>query len=458
VTIDGIDIRKYKQESLRQQISFVLEETMLFHAPIWQNIAYGKPEASRPEIIRAAQLANAHEFIEKMPQGYDTMVGERAVTLSGGQRQRIAIARAVFRDSLILILDEPTSGLDAASEEWVVEAQEQLMHNKTCIFDRREIEAALKAATARGVFVHALVTHTNRGGEKHLRQLEMRLLEAGVTVARTAADLVRYHGKLMIIARRVVFLLTFNFTYLDINHSRSFGVVTEDTHFVEVAARLFETDTTRQPYIPSLSTFIVSPVNARKELAAFIADAQKQLLIYDPKIVDTKMIRLLQERINAGVEVRVIGRISKRAAGLPVRKLQHLRLHARTICRDGRWAFLGSQSLRRIELDERREVGMILDGTRIVESLLATFEADWATAESPIEEKESKPIKKTVKALLKELPPLSPLVNRAVQKVVEESGSIALKPETIEETVKEAVKEAVTEGVQETIKEAVKEK
>jgi subfamily B ATP-binding cassette protein MsbA len=110
-----------------------LQETLLFHAPIWHNIAYGKPEASREEIIRAAKLANAHEFIEKMPEGYDTMVGERGVTLSGGQRQRIAIARAIIRNSPILILDEPTSGLDAASEELVFEALNRLMENKTCI-------------------------------------------------------------------------------------------------------------------------------------------------------------------------------------------------------------------------------------------------------------------------------------------------------------------------------------
>jgi ATP-binding cassette, subfamily B, bacterial len=133
VKIDGTDIRYLKQKSLREQISFVLQETVLFHAPIWHNIAYGKPGASRAEILRAAELANAHEFIEKMPQGYDTVVGERGVTLSGGQRQRIAIARAVIRDSPILILDEPTSGLDAGSEKLVFEALDRLMKGKTCI-------------------------------------------------------------------------------------------------------------------------------------------------------------------------------------------------------------------------------------------------------------------------------------------------------------------------------------
>jgi subfamily B ATP-binding cassette protein MsbA len=110
-----------------------LQENLLFHAAIWQNIAYGKPEASREEIIEAARLANAHEFIESMPKGYDTIVGERGVTLSGGQRQRVAIARAIIRNAPILIMDEPTSSLDAASEELVFEALGRLMVGRTSI-------------------------------------------------------------------------------------------------------------------------------------------------------------------------------------------------------------------------------------------------------------------------------------------------------------------------------------
>ena len=133
VKVDGYDVRRLRQKSLRQQISFVLQDTLLFHGPIWYNIAYGKPGASRAEILRAAELANAHEFIEKLPQGYDTLVGERGATLSGGQRQRIAIARAIIRNSPILILDEPSSGLDAASEKLVFEALDRLMTGKTSI-------------------------------------------------------------------------------------------------------------------------------------------------------------------------------------------------------------------------------------------------------------------------------------------------------------------------------------
>jgi ATP-binding cassette, subfamily B, bacterial len=133
VKIDGQDVRRFQQKSVRQQISFVLQETLLFHGPIWNNIAYGKPEATRAEILRAAELSNAHEFIEKLPDGYNTILGERGVTLSGGQRQRIAIARAIIRNTPILILDEPSSGLDAASEKLVFEALDRLMEGKTSI-------------------------------------------------------------------------------------------------------------------------------------------------------------------------------------------------------------------------------------------------------------------------------------------------------------------------------------
>jgi len=147
VLIDGRDVRDCTLKSLRRQISFVLQDTVLFHAPIWQNIAYGKPEASREEILRAARLANAHEFIERTPEGYDTMVGERGVTLSGGQRQRIAIARAIIRNSPILILDEPTSGLDASSEKLVLEALGRLTAGKTVIVITHNLETIIKADT-----------------------------------------------------------------------------------------------------------------------------------------------------------------------------------------------------------------------------------------------------------------------------------------------------------------------
>jgi len=159
VKIDGADVRQFRQKSLRQQISLVLQETLLFHGPIWNNIAYGKPNASRGEIFRAAELANAHEFIEKMPDGYNTIVGERGVTLSGGQRQRIAIARAIIRDTPILILDEPSSGLDAASEKLVFEALDRLMQNRTTIVIAHRLSTIRRANVIYAVKDGEIVEH-----------------------------------------------------------------------------------------------------------------------------------------------------------------------------------------------------------------------------------------------------------------------------------------------------------
>ncbi len=133
VRIDGVDVRDLKLQALRAQIGFVLQDTALFHGTVRENIAYGRPGATEAEIAAAAKLANADEFIAKMPDGYDTMVGERGLTLSGGQRQRIGIARAVIRNAPILILDEPTAALDTESEKLVMEALERLMKGRTVL-------------------------------------------------------------------------------------------------------------------------------------------------------------------------------------------------------------------------------------------------------------------------------------------------------------------------------------
>jgi cardiolipin synthase len=328
-------------------------------------------------------------------------------------------------------------------------------------FDRREIEAALKTAAARGVFVHALVTYRNRGGEKSLRKLEMRFLEAGVTVARTSDDLVRYHDKFMIVDRRELFLLAFNFTALDID-SRSFGLVLDHPQIVEEAACLFEADHMRQPFSPQADHLVVSPVNARRKLADFIEGARKELLIYDPKISDSRMIRLLKEQSTKGCNVRVIGRIAQPGGNLPALKLG-MRLHCRAMVRDGRDVFVGSQSLRKEELDERREVGVIVSDVAVADQLRSTFEADWISAQSRAGQAEaqnriasSRIVKRAVKALVKEMPPLSKVVKEAVRQAVETPGT-ALNSEEVKETVQEAVKEAVKEGVKQAVKDAVEE-
>jgi len=145
VKIDGHDIREFTLKSLRDQISFVLQDSLLFSGTIWENISYGRPDAEPEETIRAAQLANAHDFIMNLPHGYGTPVGERGATLSGGQRRRIAIARAIVRNTPILILDEPTTGLDASSEHAVVEALEHLMKGRTSVVIAHHLDTIQRA-------------------------------------------------------------------------------------------------------------------------------------------------------------------------------------------------------------------------------------------------------------------------------------------------------------------------
>jgi ABC-type multidrug transport system fused ATPase/permease subunit len=131
--IDGVDVTTYKLAALRAQVGFVLQETVLFRGTIRENIAYGRPGASDEEVVAAAKIANADEFISRMPHGYESAVGERGDTLSGGQRQRIGIARAIIRNSPIMILDEPTAALDTESEHLVVEGLRRLMKGRTVI-------------------------------------------------------------------------------------------------------------------------------------------------------------------------------------------------------------------------------------------------------------------------------------------------------------------------------------
>jgi cardiolipin synthase A/B len=327
-------------------------------------------------------------------------------------------------------------------------------------FDRVEIEKALAKAVSRGVFVHALIAHTNRGGEQSLRKLEMRLLGAGATVARTASDLIRYHGKYMIVDRRELYVLSFNFTRLDIDYSRSFGLITRNRKLVQEAARLFEADTTRQPYSAGSPGFVVSPVNARAQLSKFIRGARKELLIYDPEISDAAMLRDLETRSKAGVEIRIIGRVNPGSATLPAKKLSGLRLHTRVIIRDGRRAFVGSQSLREMELGARREVGIIFSAPQIVASLSRTFQEDWNSVDRPaqaVEEPQgprvTKVAKKVAKAVAKELPAVTPVLEVVVRELAVETGGTQLDSKVIEDTVKDAVKEAVQEAVQNVVEQ-----
>jgi phosphatidylserine/phosphatidylglycerophosphate/cardiolipin synthase-like enzyme len=269
--------------------------------------------------------------------------------------------------------------------------------------DRSEIAHALEAAVARGVRVRALTAHTNRGGTKSLRKLEMQLLEAGVTVSRTAADLVRYHGKMMIVDTKFLHVYGFNFTGLDIAKSRSFGVITRNEKLVKEAMKLFDADFDRRTYKACCDRFVVSPENARDRLSSFIKGARKQLFIYDPQVTDDAMLRLIMERVKAGVDVRVIGRVEAKWE-LEGQKYPGRRLHTRAIIRDGDRAFVGSQSLRRLELEKRREVGLIITDKSVVKQLLSVFEMDWAQTDTG--KKQAKKIEKKARKNGKKAPKL----------------------------------------------------
>jgi phosphatidylserine/phosphatidylglycerophosphate/cardiolipin synthase-like enzyme len=367
----------------------------------------------------------------------------------------------------VKLIIEPTDGVAPLLD--AIKGAKKRIEVAIFRFDRTDVETALKAAAERGVKVTALIAFVNRGGEKRLRKLEQRFLDAGIIVARTSDDLIRYHDKFLLIDRRVLYVLSFNFTHLDIDHSRGFGLVTTRATWVREALKLFLADCTRSKYTPHSETFVVSPANARKSLDTFLKRAKTQLLIYDPKISDKAMLRTLQARAKAGVEIKVIGSVAGHG-GLDVQKLAGTRLHTRTIIRDRRQAFVGSQSLRADELDERRELGLIVQDVKVVKTLLATFEADWAGAtkskskaagakapdadtgrRGPISTKEAKT---AVQVFTKELNPLTVDVKKAVRKAVAKAGDDVLRDKDVKATMKKVVKKAVKEAVKEAVKDA----
>jgi cardiolipin synthase len=245
-------------------------------------------------------------------------------------------------------------------------------------FDMGELQKALEQAVVRGVKVHALIAHQAAGEGKKLRKLELELLEKGVTVSRTADDLVRYHDKLLVIDREILLALGFNWCRLDIEKSRSMGIVTKNSRLVAEALKLFEADSRRQPFAPGNECFLVSPENARAGLAKFIKGAKKELLVYEMKISDRQMVALLAERVKAGVDIRIIGgKLTKKIDGIHIDKMPGRRLHLRAMLRDGQEVFVGSQSLRGLELDKRREVGIIVKDKGVAKRFREVFDEDW---------------------------------------------------------------------------------
>ena len=249
-------------------------------------------------------------------------------------------------------------------------------------FDLDELEDALAAAVKRGVEVVALIAHTNKGGEQSLRKLEQRMLKKGVTVNRTDDDMVRYHGKLLMVDRRVAYVLGFNYTEQDLE-SRSFGVVVRSHRVVKELLRLFDSDANRVQYLPRVRDLVISPENARSRLYDFLRKARTTLDIYDPGVADDEMLALLEQKASRGVRIRIIGALEKKwqkAGFAAVQKLRGRRLHVRAIVRDSRRAFIGSQSLRKLELDERREVGIIIRDPKVVRKVEKVFNRDWKDA------------------------------------------------------------------------------
>ncbi|HEY4354599.1 MAG TPA: phospholipase D-like domain-containing protein [Acidobacteriaceae bacterium] len=354
------------------------------------------------------------------------------------------------------LLVQPESGIEPLLE--ALRKAKKSIHILIFRIDRSEIEKALVDAVARGVSVKALIAYTNRGGDKNLRRFEMRLLEKGITVARTADDLVRYHGKMFLIDHKELYLLAFNFTHMDINLSRSFAVSTTDEEIVAEAEKLFECDVKRTPYTAGNSQLVVSPVNAREELVKFIQGAKKQLLMYEMKISDRDFIELLTEKISQGVDVRVIGRMAYKGRSLPTRSLPS-RLHARVILRDGHSAFLGSQSLRKLELEARREVGIIFHETKLVKEMIDVFDADWKKSEPAISTDSvadmlDVPAKKVAKAVAKQIN-MRPVVEQLLDKVMEGKGDTPFEPDEVAETVREAFREEVHDAVVHALEDLV---
>lgn len=327
-------------------------------------------------------------------------------------------------------------------------------------FDHIDIKHALEKAVGRNVSVRALIANTNRGEEEQLRKLEMDLLPAGIQIARTADDLLRYHYKFMIVDRKVLYLLAFNFTHLDIEKSRSFGVITDNPEIVHEAVRLFEADVRRQAYSPELDNFVVSPVNARQLLSRFIEGAEQELLIYDPEISDPRMVRLLRERVRAGTEIRIIGRVSRPSRTMDAHEHMRMRFHTRTIIRDRQQVFLGSQSLREAELDKRRELGIIVHNHDVVHTMVKVFEKDWANAATS-RGKDQKSvmranggIKKVAKAIVRELP-LEPLVAKALKHALRGVPQVPVTKNTFEHKVEDALRQAVEDAVSGIVKQTI---
>lgn len=354
------------------------------------------------------------------------------------------------------LITQPDDGIQPVLD--ALRSAKKSIHILVFRLDRVEVERALVEAVDRGVSVHALIAYTNRGGDKNLRRFEMRLLARGVTVTRTADDLVRYHGKMFVIDEKDLYLLSFNYTHLDITLSRSFALVINKRDVVEESLRLFDCDSRRLPYTNKCDDLVVSPVNARARLTDFIAGAKKQLLLYEMKISDTDFIRLLNDKVSQGVDVRIIGRTTGKDSSLPARKLP-IRLHTRAIFRDGKEAFLGSQSLRKLELEARREIGVIIHDPKIVKQMVEVFDKDWrgavpsghTDAMAAALDVQAKRVAKSVARQIH----MKPIIEQIIDRAIEHDHNANFEPKEVAQTVRQAFRDEVHDAVVHALQEMV---
>jgi len=356
----------------------------------------------------------------------------------------------------VQLLIQPEDGIKPILE--ALKSADKMIQILIFRFDRTEIEKALVAAVRRGVTVQALIAYTNQGEEKNLRRLESRLIAQGVMVTRTNDDLVRYHGKMFIVDEKVLYVLGFNYTHMDIDLSRSFGIAISRPALVKEAIRLFECDSKRQHFTPEQDELVVSPVNARKRLTEFISGAKEKLLLYEMKISDRDFVKLLNKKISEGVEVRILSRASAKGGTIPVRRMNQ-RLHLRAIMRDGEQGFIGSQSLRKLELEARREIGVIFKDRKIVKQMEDVFEKDWKCSEPVIEADQitaalSIPANKVAKEVAKHVA-IKPVVEQVLDKVIDTKSDAPFEPEEVAQTVRQAFREEVHGAVMDALHELV---
>jgi phosphatidylserine/phosphatidylglycerophosphate/cardiolipin synthase-like enzyme len=356
----------------------------------------------------------------------------------------------------VKLLIQPDDGIKPILE--ALKSAQKMIQILIFRFDRTEIEKALVAAVRRGVTVQALIAYTNQGEEKNLRRLESRLIAQGVMVTRTNDDLVRYHGKMFIIDEKELFLLGFNYTHMDIDLSRSFGIAVSAAGVVKEAVRLFESDSKRQKFVPERDDLIVSPVNARERLTDFIGGAKKKLLLYEMKISDRDFVKLLNKKISDGVEVRILSRAATKGGTIPVRRLNQ-RLHLRAMMRDGEQGFIGSQSLRKLELEARREIGVVFKDKKIVKQMEDIFEKDWKLSEPVIEADQISaalaiPANKVAKEVAKHIA-IKPVVEQVLDKVIDTKSDAPFEPEEVAQTVRDAFREEVHGAVMDALHELV---